>query len=129
MASQALAIPELLENILLRLHTRDLLFAQKVCKTWKQVMENSPNIQRALFFKPGTIDDRNSTSDVHKLFPYRAEAAKVAPNTLLVICNDRGLFLRPGLLEVGSETSSCNRMYATQPPMQVEAEVEMWQPH
>ncbi|KAK5698008.1 hypothetical protein LTR97_006968 [Elasticomyces elasticus] len=45
----------------------------------------------------------------------------------LVAC-ELGLLLRPGLLEVGSETSSCNRMYATQPPMQVEAEVEMWQP-
>jgi hypothetical protein len=45
---------ELLESVLLELPTIDLLFAQGVCKRWKQVIERSRRLQQALFFKSTT---------------------------------------------------------------------------
>ncbi|KAK3072205.1 hypothetical protein LTR53_007236 [Teratosphaeriaceae sp. CCFEE 6253] len=57
MAMKVFAVPELLENILLRLRLRDLLFASTVCTIWKSIVAGSPSIQRALFYKPGTIAD------------------------------------------------------------------------
>ncbi|KAK5691310.1 hypothetical protein LTR17_025696 [Elasticomyces elasticus] len=56
-AQQVLDLPELLESILLILPMRDLLLAQRVSKTFKQVIVSSPHIQRALFFAPGKAAD------------------------------------------------------------------------
>ena len=42
---------EILESILHKLPMKDLLFAQKVCKTFKQIIGRSGKLQRALFFK------------------------------------------------------------------------------
>ncbi|KAK5738584.1 hypothetical protein LTR17_005920 [Elasticomyces elasticus] len=53
-ATKAFAVPELLEMILLYLPMRDLLLAERVCKEWQGNMQNSPNIQRALFFRPAS---------------------------------------------------------------------------
>ena len=47
---------ELLESILHNLPTKDLLLAQRVCRQWKQAIERSPKLQRALFFLPVEID-------------------------------------------------------------------------
>lgn len=55
MADKVFGITELLENILMRLPTKDLLFAQKVCKQWQHVIASSTPIQKALFFAPGTV--------------------------------------------------------------------------
>lgn len=41
---------ELLENILSKLPIKDLLFAQSVCKTWKNCIEHSKILQQGLFF-------------------------------------------------------------------------------
>ena len=43
---------ELLESILFVLSTKDLLFAQKVCKQWQAIIGNSVKLQQALFLKP-----------------------------------------------------------------------------
>lgn len=45
-------IAELLEHILLHLPMRDLLLAQRVSRMFKEVIDNSDTIQRALFFVP-----------------------------------------------------------------------------
>lgn len=45
-------VPELVENMLLQLPLRKILLVQQVCKTWKDVIETSPQIQKALFFRP-----------------------------------------------------------------------------
>ncbi|KAK5677252.1 hypothetical protein LTS10_010441 [Elasticomyces elasticus] len=59
MAQQVLHLPELLENIFLSLPMKDLLFSQKVCRTWKAVVDTSPHIQEALFY---TTDTHESTA-------------------------------------------------------------------
>ena len=46
------SIPELLAHILVHLPMRDLLLAQRVSRTFKEVIENSAAIQRALFLAP-----------------------------------------------------------------------------
>lgn len=46
------SVPELVEIILLQLPLRDVLFAQRVDRTWHAIIANSPQLQRALFFKP-----------------------------------------------------------------------------
>lgn len=47
--SKVLAIPELLETILLHLPARDLLLAQRTCKSFRDATKTSPLLQRKLF--------------------------------------------------------------------------------
>ena len=51
-ATQAFAIPELLEMILLKLPPRTSLLSQRVSKEWQAAMLSSIRIQQMLFFKP-----------------------------------------------------------------------------
>lgn len=44
--------PELHEMILLHLPLRDLLRAQQVCHSWRDTVQSSSKILKALFFKP-----------------------------------------------------------------------------
>lgn len=47
------AVPELLESILLQLDMTTLLvFASRVSRTWHHVINTSPSIQRAIYFRP-----------------------------------------------------------------------------
>ncbi|KAK5119519.1 hypothetical protein LTR85_007619 [Meristemomyces frigidus] len=43
--------PELVEMILMQLPLPDVLLAQRVDKTWKGIIQSSPQLQRTLFFK------------------------------------------------------------------------------
>lgn len=52
MATKVFAVPELLESILLELPAKDLLLAQRVDTTFRDAIDHSIKIQRALFFKP-----------------------------------------------------------------------------
>ncbi|KAF2110957.1 hypothetical protein BDV96DRAFT_650561 [Lophiotrema nucula] len=70
-------IYELLELILLRLPTRDLLFAQRVCHRWQSVISTSQRIQRALHFQASPI-------------PPVADLSLYLPNPLLF--DERGPF-------------------------------------
>lgn len=47
-----LCIPELLETILIYLPMRDLISSNRVSKRFRDTIDHSPRIQRALFFKP-----------------------------------------------------------------------------
>lgn len=51
-STQVLSVYELLELILLELPERDLLLAQRVCSSFKSVIEKSEPIQQRLFFRP-----------------------------------------------------------------------------
>ena len=51
-ATQVFDTTELLEMILYELPTKDLLFAQRISKQAKAVIDNSTKLQQALFFKP-----------------------------------------------------------------------------
>lgn len=52
--TQVLSTTELLEMILLHLLMKDLLLAQRVSVKWKAVIDESPDLQNALFFRPAT---------------------------------------------------------------------------
>jgi len=56
-AARALGITELLELVLSHLPIHDLLFAQRVSKTWSLLIKTSGILQESLFFKPrrGTL--------------------------------------------------------------------------
>lgn len=45
-------VPEVLENILVRLPMKDLLLDQRVCTQWRDLIQAAPRLQEALFFKP-----------------------------------------------------------------------------
>ncbi|KAI1162232.1 hypothetical protein F5B18DRAFT_625157 [Nemania serpens] len=61
-----LAIPELLEAILLQLDMTSLLvLASRVNKTWNHLIETSPAIQQALYFQP-ILDDRSARNPRQK---------------------------------------------------------------
>ncbi|KAF9877501.1 F-box domain-containing protein [Colletotrichum karsti] len=64
----ALAIPELLESILIHLDMTTLLVsAQRVSKAWKALIDASPAVQQALFFKPVAAESsQDSSGDVEK---------------------------------------------------------------
>ncbi|KAK5686550.1 hypothetical protein LTS10_002670 [Elasticomyces elasticus] len=120
---QGLGVAEILEAILLQLPPHDLLFAQKVCKDWKQAIEASPSIQKALFFMPGTKDDVHPGYVTANclLKSFNTDEA-VAPNPFLMVYNkfNAGSWIathrtRVSLLHV-SEEASCHRMFITQPP-------------
>ncbi|KAE8422264.1 hypothetical protein BDV36DRAFT_245462, partial [Aspergillus pseudocaelatus] len=54
---RTLSTPEVLELILLQLDLRTLLTsAQRTCRAWRTLIQDSPALQRALFFMPGTGD-------------------------------------------------------------------------
>ncbi|KAK5708277.1 hypothetical protein LTR97_000817 [Elasticomyces elasticus] len=114
-ANQVLQLPELLEPILLAPSTRDLLFAQKVCMTWKTTMDRSQAIQKALFFMPGAVDDVDIKSNCPIMFP---GSGVVAINSLLINTSIAG---RKGALVISPQdrniNRSCLRMFLTQPPI------------
>ncbi|KAI7533728.1 hypothetical protein KC331_g12918 [Hortaea werneckii] len=47
---------ELLENILYFLPMKDLLFAQRVCMKWRELIRKSIPLQEALFFRPKELN-------------------------------------------------------------------------
>lgn len=51
-ASTVVTTPELLEMILLQRTLTEILQAQRVCSTWRDVIKTSPQLQCALFFRP-----------------------------------------------------------------------------
>ena len=54
-ASPVFAIPELLENILVRVPEHDLLLAQRVNTFFRDIITTSSHLQRKLFFKADII--------------------------------------------------------------------------
>ncbi|KAK5739770.1 hypothetical protein LTR17_005056 [Elasticomyces elasticus] len=133
-AIKVLSIPELLEEILLDLSTREILFAQTVCKTWKQIINTTPSLQRALFLMPAR-DTEPSHKGAKASFSRSVAAGHIAIppgfdqdghlfflNPLLVDVSGNYMQTQEGDIEIlskplnaGTETS-CNRMYLSQPP-------------
>ncbi|KAK5709529.1 hypothetical protein LTR17_019683 [Elasticomyces elasticus] len=117
-ANRVLMLPELLEIILLDLPTRDLLFAQKVCRTWKQVIDTTKSIQKALYLMPGT------TSDVHVDAAHQhliTSTPATAMNPLLVTTKLAGhsqLYLRQEVMGAAPD-ASCRSMYLMQTPREI----------
>ncbi len=120
-ALQVFDTVELLETILFALPTKDLLFAQKVCKHWKGVIAFSSKLQQALFFK--NIHDRPLN-----IFEALDTYVKVLHNPLLVHMEWPMDPVEPGVTFSGSfrgapildrswlgKDASWRRMLATQP--------------
>ncbi|KAK5691307.1 hypothetical protein LTR17_025693 [Elasticomyces elasticus] len=116
-AQQVLGLPELVEIVLLGLPTRDLLLTERVCKTFKGVMDRSKNIQKALFFLPGTADDVNfNPQDIHHYDRLgKAPLKTVVSNSLLLKLKSTTFVLRSKVLGRGAQ-GSCARMLLAQPP-------------
>lgn len=51
-STDAWAITEIAENILSQLCLKDLLLAQRVSKSWRDLIQSSPRLQQDLFFRP-----------------------------------------------------------------------------
>lgn len=71
----AFLVPELLEAILLQIDMHTLLVScQRVCRLWRDVINDSSNLQEALFFKPAKQSEarQSETADIERM-----------PNTLL----------------------------------------------
>ncbi|KAK5687079.1 hypothetical protein LTS10_001216 [Elasticomyces elasticus] len=116
-ANRVLQLPELVEPILLSLSTRDLLFAQKVCMTWKATIDTSHAIQKALFFMPGIIDDVDATSNSRSAL-LDPDSEHVAINALLIntsVAGRKDPFVLA--LQEPNTYGSCSRMFLTQPPV------------
>ncbi|KAK4902913.1 hypothetical protein LTR27_000852 [Elasticomyces elasticus] len=91
-------------------------------------MEASPNLRRALFFKPGTCDSAYDDTRIYQAPTRSRHVTGVAPNSLVCFrykhsTNDS--ILEEDMLNAHKE-ASCRRMYITQPPMQIKACFSMW---
>lgn len=53
---RVLCTTELLEMILLHLPLKDLLLAQRVSTKWRAIINDSPDLQKALFFRPAVSE-------------------------------------------------------------------------
>ncbi|KAK4949417.1 hypothetical protein LTR10_012035 [Elasticomyces elasticus] len=116
-AARVFQLPKVIENILLNLNTRDLLFAQKINKATKAAIDTSLAIQKALFFAPGTADD--VSTDCRGVVLEDRSAVMLNPllfhDTEVKKYRDHALFKVKHMLwpvEVSSQT----RMFVTQPP-------------
>ncbi|GKZ46785.1 hypothetical protein AbraIFM66951_009940 [Aspergillus brasiliensis] len=49
---QIFLIPEVLESVLLHLDLSTILLSQRVCHLWNALIQTSPSLQTALFFRP-----------------------------------------------------------------------------
>ncbi|KAI0025777.1 hypothetical protein F4780DRAFT_225815 [Xylariomycetidae sp. FL0641] len=127
----AINIPELLEAILLKLDIRTLLVsAQRVNRYWHGLVSESPDLQRALFFRPDHTATRSenpllastfrccfphlhqTSADHLMLIPRTVESlggASMWLSTLYPIWQNREAFAR--------RTASWRRMLVQQPPL------------
>ncbi|KAL4800780.1 hypothetical protein BDV19DRAFT_352127 [Aspergillus venezuelensis] len=129
-ANRVLETPELLEMVLVQTDMRTLLIsAQRVCHTWKAVMDHSPSIQRALFFK-GSQDSPKVNWDWSEVRILQTTDVKNAVLNPLLVENFPSLF--PGKESMGSDSdflglpdlqilmrmdASWRRMLVSQPPI------------
>jgi hypothetical protein len=68
---QVFNIPELLENILMRLPiTTVLVNVQRVCKLWRDTVQQSSALQRALYFNPKQLSRSGQKSQIRHVNPY-----------------------------------------------------------
>lgn len=55
-AQRTLGIPELLEVVLSRVDVKTLLLAQRTCRTWRQVIQESKTLRQSLFLQPSAFE-------------------------------------------------------------------------
>ncbi|GIZ48470.1 hypothetical protein CKM354_001152900 [Cercospora kikuchii] len=97
---------ELLEHILSEIPIEDLLFAQGVCKTWKNCINHSKSLQMGLFLVPLELKpvqmeyDIGEADDVRKARCEKASASDTAVVKFLRRCI--GMCINPLLLSVFS---------------------------
>ncbi|KAK5115597.1 hypothetical protein LTR85_009768 [Meristemomyces frigidus] len=122
---------ELLENILLRLRMGDILVAQAVSKQFKQVIENSLPLQRAVFLEPASSvpGQRDTTQATLNplLFPRFGIICGNHDEEFLKLCINDSVRLQlkhEGGLTAKLPEASWRRMYLTQPPCKIEFGVE-----
>ncbi|KAK4949418.1 hypothetical protein LTR10_012036 [Elasticomyces elasticus] len=131
-SAQVFGLPGLLESVLLQLPMKDLLLAQKICKDFKNVIDSSPTIQRALCFILGAFSDVNYVGRPHQQ-KYKTRTLKTgyALNPLITTYS-YDLFLsgafRPGFPGCSQRAmGSYSRMLLTQPPSDTTLLFRVWE--
>lgn len=113
---------ELLEKILLCLPMVDLLRSQSICKGWKSLIQDSINIQRALFFasEPQSeleTADRKENPLLYNRFPAWKFAGENELGDRIFRFTPLSVYRNgPDRMHVANPTSSWRRMLLTQPP-------------
>ncbi|KAJ6115959.1 hypothetical protein N7523_006376 [Penicillium sp. IBT 18751x] len=122
--SKALRMPEIVTCILNQTEIRTLMTAQRVCRMWKDLIDETPSLQQALFFLPSdtprTCAERISNpllaESFHSFFPRKkpqtdpVEVLYIDLGTLdLIKENKKEAYFRP--------EASWRRMLTHQPPM------------
>ncbi|KAK4547578.1 hypothetical protein LTR36_000535 [Oleoguttula mirabilis] len=128
MADKLFAVPELLEGVLRALPTKDLLFAQQVCKHWQAVINTSARLQKALFLRPGVAADTCADAELIDTRDSDVPPGGVAMNPLL--CDFLALedgdetfeVKRSRLAKLRYGLGSGSKMQLTQPPLALSAE-------
>lgn len=121
-AHQVFDTYELLEAILLNLRWKDLLLAQRVSKSWQDIIMDSAPCQRALFFAPGLPDTSTGGETEQPALrdilgnPLLASDWCYTPTHKI----KRFRLARPGTMKLNEE-SSCYKMLLLSPQWQATA--------
>ncbi|EME42060.1 hypothetical protein DOTSEDRAFT_54524 [Dothistroma septosporum NZE10] len=76
-AASFMTLPELVDK-LLQLPLRKILTVQFTCKSWRQAIQTSPDIQRALLFRP-SADARHRLVETRHVYPLDCRFAERSP--------------------------------------------------
>ncbi|KAB8257628.1 hypothetical protein BDV32DRAFT_152216 [Aspergillus pseudonomiae] len=112
--AKVLSTFELLELILLQLDTQTLLTAQRTCRTWHSIIQESVAIQKALFFipiQPSSASTKVQNPLLAKLFPgfFTSDTSFLASMDMLQRPEKLEAYIRP--------EASWRRMLVQQPPI------------
>ncbi|KAJ5966088.1 hypothetical protein N7481_012802 [Penicillium waksmanii] len=93
-SNKALAIPGIVEIILLHLDIRTVLTkAQRTCRTWNNVIQEFPSIQKHLFFEPTEEIDGEKIPNplLAEVFPsfFPLDLKKFSAQSLDIVRNPR----------------------------------------
>lgn len=120
---RALAIPEIVTSILHQMDTRTLLAAQRISRTWKDLICNTQSLQEALFLRPSSnghdLTTRVDNPLLAEAFPslFRSPDRDNAQGQYISLTDlawekdstTRAMFIRP--------EASWRRMLTHQPPL------------
>ena len=81
-SSRVLGITELLENILLFLPLSDMLCAKRVSKQFRDTIDRSLYVRRALFFEPLSYSSKNELAIMDNYKPIRVAGLESLPEVL-----------------------------------------------
>jgi hypothetical protein len=125
--SSVFLTPELLEAIFFHLPLQDLLRVQRVCRGWRDIIAETPTLQRKLFLQPAHASDTQPEFNplLQKIFPNLLMVGDPLQLPEIWICTgdllESNFFVHDiHRTQVLRPEASWRRMFPVQPPAKIE---------